>query len=33
VPRPPTWAWRATPYVAGIAASFWFIERTVQIVF
>lgn len=33
VPRPPTWAWRAPPYIAGIAASFWFIERTVQIVF
>src|SRR5690606_27844384 len=33
VPRPPAWAWRAPPYIAGIAASFWFIERTVQIVF
>ncbi|HEY0939743.1 MAG TPA: HupE/UreJ family protein [Steroidobacter sp.] len=32
MPRPPAWAWRAPPYIAGIAASFWFIERTVQIV-
>jgi hypothetical protein len=33
VPDPPVWAWRAPPYVAGVAASFWFIERTVRIVF
>jgi len=31
-PRPPAWAWRAPPYVAGIAACFWFIERTALIV-
>jgi hydrogenase/urease accessory protein HupE len=32
VHRPPAWAWRAPPYVAGVAASFWFIERAVRIV-
>ena len=30
-PRLPVWAWRAPPYVAGIVASFWFIERTVRV--
>jgi len=30
-PRPPAWAWRATPYAAGVAACFWFIERTARI--
>lgn len=30
-PRLPSWTWRAPPYVAGILASFWFIERTVRI--
>jgi hydrogenase/urease accessory protein HupE len=33
ISRPPLWAWRAPPYIAGIVASFWFIERTVRIVF
>lgn len=33
VRRPPEWAWRAPPYIAGVAASFWFIERAVRIVF
>lgn len=32
-PRPPAYAWRAPPYIAGVAACFWFIERTVRIVF
>jgi hydrogenase/urease accessory protein HupE len=32
-PRPPVWAWRAPPYIAGVAASLWFIERTVRMVF
>jgi hypothetical protein len=32
-PRPPAWAWRAPTYIAGVAGSFWFIERTVRIVF
>ena len=31
-PKPPAWAWRVPPYVAGTVASFWFIERTVRIV-
>ena len=30
-PRPPAWGWRAPPYVAGIAATFWFVERTMRI--
>lgn len=30
-PQPPTWAWRAPPYAAGIIASYWFIDRTVRI--
>jgi hypothetical protein len=30
-PRPPAWGWRAPPYVAGIAACFWFVERTMRI--
>lgn len=30
--RPPAWAWRAPTYIAGIAGSFWFIERTLRIV-
>ena len=32
-PRPPAWAVRVPPFIAGIAASFWFIERTVRIAF
>jgi hydrogenase/urease accessory protein HupE len=28
---PPLWAWRIPPYVAGIVACFWFIERTANI--
>jgi hydrogenase/urease accessory protein HupE len=30
-PRVPEWSWRAPPYVAGVVASFWFIERTVRV--
>jgi hydrogenase/urease accessory protein HupE len=32
-PRPPAWAWRAPTYIAGVAGCFWFIERTLRIVF
>lgn len=32
VPRPSPWVWRVPPYVAGVAASFWFIERTVRMI-
>lgn len=31
-PALPAYAYRATPYIAGITASFWFIERSVRIV-
>lgn len=30
-PRLPAWTWRAPPYLAGIVASFWFIERAVRV--
>jgi hypothetical protein len=30
-PAPPKWAWRATPYLAGVIACFWFLERTARI--
>jgi hypothetical protein len=30
-PSPPQWAWRATPYLAGVTACFWFLERTAKI--
>jgi hypothetical protein len=30
-PAPAAWAWRAPPYLAGITACFWFIERTLRI--
>jgi hydrogenase/urease accessory protein HupE len=30
-PKPPVWAWRAPPYLAGIVACFWFIERSARI--
>jgi hypothetical protein len=30
-PAPAAWAWRAPPYLAGIMACFWFIERTLRI--
>jgi hydrogenase/urease accessory protein HupE len=30
-PRLPEWSWRAPPYVAGVVASVWFIERTVRV--
>src|SRR5262249_37994077 len=26
--KAPSWAWAAPPYVAGIVACFWFVERT-----
>lgn len=29
--RSPAWAWRVPPFVAGIAGSFWFIDRTVRV--
>lgn len=32
MPRPPAWTWRAPPYIAGVAASLWFIDRTMRIV-
>jgi hypothetical protein len=31
MPRLPTWAWRAPPYVAGVVACYGFIERTLAI--
>lgn len=30
---PPTWSWRAPPYLAGGMAAFWFVERSAKIVF
>lgn len=30
-PPTPAWGWRALPYIAGIAACFWFVERTMRI--
>lgn len=32
MPSLPAWTWRAPPYVAGITASWWFIDRAVRIV-
>jgi hypothetical protein len=29
-PRIPAWSWRAPPYVAGVLAAFWFLERTMR---
>jgi hypothetical protein len=29
-PRVPAWSWRAPPYVAGVLAAFWFLERTMR---
>jgi hypothetical protein len=29
-PRLPSWGWRAPPYVAGVLAAFWFLERTMR---
>jgi len=29
-PRLPAWGWRAPPYVAGVLAAFWFLERTMR---
>jgi hypothetical protein len=31
--QPPQYAWRAAPYIAGVVASLWFIERTARMVF
>jgi hydrogenase/urease accessory protein HupE len=31
-PTPPSWSWRAPPYLAGGMAAFWFIERTAKII-
>jgi hypothetical protein len=32
MPSLPAWTWRVPPYAAGVAASLWFIDRTVRIV-
>ena len=31
-PAPPVWAWRVPVYLIGIAAAFWFVDRTVKII-